>query len=314
MTPIKVLYILAMGRSGSTLLGNTLGQIEGFCDVGELRHLWGNGLRWNSPCGCGELVTQCSFWMSVTANAIEGDRDLVAARLVELQKTKVKTSKAPRLLAHLVGFRSHDYDEYAAALEAHYRAIAQESGAAVVVDGSKHPIDALLLSKVPGVELHVLHLVRDPRGVAYSWSKRKENPGTKRGFMLTRTPTASSIRWSIRVLLAGVIRISCSDRFMQLRYEDFVRQPAEALRQVLSWIGEDRPQIPITGPPNKVVLGPTHTAWGNPNRHLRGEIAIVPDEEWRRAMPRKAYVFATLPTLPLLWILGYRVFRRSSPE
>ena len=39
-TPIvKVVYIAGMGRSGSTLLGSLLGQLDGFFFVGEFRHL-----------------------------------------------------------------------------------------------------------------------------------------------------------------------------------------------------------------------------------------------------------------------------------
>lgn len=37
---IRVLYIVGSGRSGSTIIGNILGRIEGFSHVGELRYIW----------------------------------------------------------------------------------------------------------------------------------------------------------------------------------------------------------------------------------------------------------------------------------
>ena len=36
----KVLYIAGWGRSGTTILGNILGQVEGMFSVGEIRFLW----------------------------------------------------------------------------------------------------------------------------------------------------------------------------------------------------------------------------------------------------------------------------------
>ena len=37
--PVKVLYVAGLGRSGSTILANTLGQVEGFFSGGELNFI-----------------------------------------------------------------------------------------------------------------------------------------------------------------------------------------------------------------------------------------------------------------------------------
>ena len=47
---LKVLFIAGTSRSGSTLLGQLLGQIDGFIHIGELRQLWKKGFGQNSPC------------------------------------------------------------------------------------------------------------------------------------------------------------------------------------------------------------------------------------------------------------------------
>lgn len=44
---VKVLYIAGWGRSGSTILDNVLGQVEGFFSGGELSYLWERGLSEN---------------------------------------------------------------------------------------------------------------------------------------------------------------------------------------------------------------------------------------------------------------------------
>ena len=50
---IKILNITGWGRSGSTILGSILGEIEGFFYAGEIRNIWNRVLLENRLCGCG---------------------------------------------------------------------------------------------------------------------------------------------------------------------------------------------------------------------------------------------------------------------
>jgi hypothetical protein len=309
MSEVKVLYILSMGRSGSTLFGNVLGQVEGFCDVGELRNLWGLGLLGESVCGCGDKVADCLFWTSVTENAIVGDRYQAAVRLVELQKKRLGTRHILRAAAHLAGLRSSSFDSYVQALVAHYRAIAGQTDSAVVVDGSKSPIDALLLSAEAGVDLYILHLVRDPRGVAYSLLSKKEQFGEE--MRKKSRPLRTAIRWDIRNLLAEALKLRVRERYMRVRYEDFATQPAKELQRVLDWMGEGSSANPMSGLNNRLTLRPTHTAWGNRSRHKNGTIMIAPDDRWKRVMRPWDRTLATLPALPLMRRYRYRPLEMS---
>ena len=54
-----------------------------------------------------------------------------------------------------------------------YHDLARVTGASVIVDSSKSPALAALLTQVPGIELHVVHLVRDLRGVVSSGRRTK---------------------------------------------------------------------------------------------------------------------------------------------
>ena len=36
---VKVLYIVGMGRSGSTILANSLGEVDGFFSAGEICYM-----------------------------------------------------------------------------------------------------------------------------------------------------------------------------------------------------------------------------------------------------------------------------------
>ena len=57
-------------------------------------------------------------------------------------------------------------------------AAARVAGASVVIDSSKHSALAHCLRWSNAIELRVLQVVRDPRGVAYSWTKRVDRPET----------------------------------------------------------------------------------------------------------------------------------------
>ena len=50
--PVKVLFVGGFGRSGSTLLDNVLGQVDGFASCGEISYLWDRGLEQDRLCSC----------------------------------------------------------------------------------------------------------------------------------------------------------------------------------------------------------------------------------------------------------------------
>src|ERR1019366_6712916 len=62
---------------------------------------------------------------------------------------------------------------YEDALSRLYSAIREVAGKSVVVDSSREASQALVLARIPSIDLRVLHLVRDSRAVAFSYSRRK---------------------------------------------------------------------------------------------------------------------------------------------
>ena len=61
----KILYIGGWGRSGSTIISNVLGSLEGYVSIGEARYLWDRGIIQDRICGCGENFSKCLFWRDV---------------------------------------------------------------------------------------------------------------------------------------------------------------------------------------------------------------------------------------------------------
>jgi hypothetical protein len=116
--------------------------------------------------------------------------------------------------------------------------VADVSGASVVVDSSKHASTAFLLRRAPGLDLRVVHLVRDSRGVAYSWAKRVQRPEvTGEGAEMPRYGAGrAAAKWlsynSLFHLLAAT-----GVPTLPLRYEQLVAEPSRSLGEIASFAG-----------------------------------------------------------------------------
>ncbi|MBX3025244.1 sulfotransferase [bacterium] len=308
--PLDILYIGGFGRSGSTLVERCLGQLDGFCAAGELRHVWERGVVQNQLCGCGVPFRDCAFWREVMAVAFGGIDRVDGGDLVALSRRVNRTRYIPYLTLRPSAAYRRDHARFAAALLPLYRAIRQVSGCRWLIDSSKEPSYAFLLATLPGVRLSVVHLVRDSRAVAFSWMKRKEIPDVhwKRAYMHRYSAAQSAAWWAVFNGLCHVFRWTAA-RAVRVAYEDFARDPAAVLRRILTAIGEP-PALPFLRGAT-ATLRPNHTASGNPTRFLVGEVAIRPDEAWRSQMaPRDRRLVAAL-TLPLL--AGYGYWERRRP-
>ena len=184
-----------------------------------------------------------------------------------------------------------------------YKAIQKCTNSKVIVDTSKHSGYGYMLNLIPEIDLYIIHLVRDPRAVAYSWLKKKVQPDKKETIYISRySPFKSCLQWNIRNFFAEYFWKK-TNKYLLLRYEDFIDNPKESLSQALELVKEKSDDIPfIDG--HKVKLGINHGIWGNPSRFQMGEIELKKDEEWKVKMKSIDKVLSTVYTLPLL--LKYR--------
>jgi hypothetical protein len=303
--PIRILYIGGFGRSGSTLLERTLSRVDGFCAVGEVRHIWDRSFAGNQLCGCGQAFRDCAFWRAV-AHAAFGGFDLIdAERMVRLKQQVDRTRYIPSALAQWPARYRECFSEYAFMLGRLYRAIRDVSGCRVIIDSSKEPSYAFVLRALPGVDLSILHLIRDSRAVAFSWLKKKQRPEVhwKHELMARYSPVSSAIHWvTFNTLMHG--GRAAAPRYLRLHYEDFARAPETVVRRVLTWIGAGTAALSgVDG--HTLAAGIDHTASGNPMRFERGAVTIKSDEEWRTRMAGRDRLLVTLGTLPLLLAYGY---------
>jgi len=299
-TPTKVLYVAGFGRSGSTILSNSLGQVDGFFSGGELNFIWKHALIENRLCGCGRPSRECPVWRSVFDEAFGGMDKVDANEMMRLQHSGARTRHIPQMLTEkgrssLKGRMSKFLDASARL----YEAIRSVTGSRVIVDSSKEPAYGYAMNMVPELDVRVLHLIRDPRAAAYSWLKKKQQPDSEdREFMHRKSALDSAVLWdawnaSIETLWRG------SGQNRRLRYEDFVSAPRPSFERILDLIGEPDAGLPLVGE-REVKLGVSHTVSGNPNRFDTGSVALRQDDEWTKEMKLRDRNVVTGLTFPLL--------------
>jgi hypothetical protein len=307
-----VLSIVGPGRSGTTILAAVLGEAEGVVDVGELRWLWRRGLLERRSCGCGVPPEECSVWARVLAKVRPGGAAPLAQAAAEIAAAQDELSSRRHRLRAIRsaagGTSNWSALELVRAVTARLvPAIAEVTGGRVVVDSSKRAQDAAVLAGMEGVDHYVLHMVRDPGAVAFSWQRGDKTirvAGQTRA-MATRDLLPSVARWTENCLSAEVLRRHVPpERWMFLRYEDFVAQPRTTITRILAFLGQDCPSPFVDA--DTVVLGVNHTVAGNPNRFRTGSVRIALDDEWRRRMPPRRQLAVRILTWPLLIRYGYR--------
>jgi hypothetical protein len=307
----RVIYVAGMGRSGSTVLERLLGQLPGACPAGELVHLWHRGVIEGERCGCGEPFPDCPFWGKVGAAAFGGWGNVDPGRVIRL-RNRVDRARLVPLLASAAARRTlqPQLDEYVAYYLRLYAAIGQASGSRLVIDSSKHASLAFCLRGHPGLDLRVIHLIRDSRAVAYSWSKSVPRPETALESRMWTYPAASAaLRWDVQNAAIQLLSWAGPPP-VQIRYEDFVRDPAATVRRIAKFADLDcGPEFPFLDTDEagnwRADLHTAHTVSGNPMRFTTGRVPIRHDTSWRTAMPPGKRRTVTAMTLPFLARYGY---------
>lgn len=307
---VPVVFIGGFGRSGSTLLERVLGQVPGHVSVGELVHLPQRGLIDDDRCGCGKAFSDCPFWTNVGEAAFGGWSHVEGWRSLQLEVDRKRY--LPDLVAPWRAIHRRALELHAERLGRVYQAIAEVSGAKVIVDSSKHVQTAYLLHHVPGISPRVVHLVRDSRGVAYSWTKEVARPETDESELMTRYhPAAAAAQYlAYNLLFHGLGLVSTPEVF--LRYESFLADPPGQLRQLLRLLGlPGAASVDLEFLSSDCVeLEPNHSVAGNPMRYRTGRMDLRRDDEWRAHLPARQRRAVTAITAPLLAKYGY--LRRSA--
>lgn len=286
--PVRIFFLAGAARCGSTLAGRMLGQLPGLVNVGELGTslLFTDAQAIRAPCGCGQEEAACPFWTAVAAG-----RPLRAWG--EAWRTR-RLLRLWRQMRRDAGLRAR----MAEALVPLYRRVAAQTGAEWVVDTSKNPAIGLILRELPGVELAMLHLIRDPRGTVASWRTRKGYLPKIRPIKVIGWIWAASV---VSELLARRTRLR-----WRVRYRDFAADPLpllEAAARELSGKepGSARREFDFLRP-GEVRLNAQHVLVSNPDKMTEGWALLRPAPV---QLDRPSRWLTNVLTWPLLLRYGY---------
>ena len=178
----KLAFIMAPSHSGSTLLAMLLGAHPQATTIGDMA---GTPYRKNSDyrCSCGCRARECPFWMQVIermcSQGINVDVTSFGTRF-EYPKNQIinrvlgAEHRGPFLetvrdgiLRLSTGWRRqfHIIAERNVALT---DTVTKDTNSQILIDSSKLPRRLKFLLRTPELELKVIHLVRDGRGVAHT--------------------------------------------------------------------------------------------------------------------------------------------------
>jgi hypothetical protein len=299
----SVIYIAGSGRCGSTLLERVLAEIPGYVNGGELIQLARHMAPRNERCGCGQPFADCPFWTAVGKRAFGGwdSRDLES---ISQRQARLAWQRYLQFLPTIRRSVRADMAALGTWYETLCRAITGESGAAYVVDKSGDMWQALVLAGA-GIDVRVIHLIRDVRGVAFSMSQRHVNskdPANRTEMDWHTTPALAAALW-VGVLTEEKQLHRYGIPVARMRYEDLVTSPHQSIMQTLARLGLSVGPSDLTHiGDGRVTLPSSHGLSGNPSRFREGELALRPDEAWRDQMRRRDRIIVTM--------IGLRYLRR----
>ena len=315
--PVKVVFIGGYSRSGSTLLDLMLGQVPGFFSTGELAYIWGHGLQQARLCGCGQTFLNCPFWTQVGQEAFGGWNAVDVDEMVALEQAVNRHRFLPLLVAPgLRGSFKRELRRYAGILSTIYRAIHVTAGTRVIVDSTIDPAYGFLLRHVPDVDLRLVHMVRDSRATAFSWTRvqRRYDRVDAEIYQRRFRPPATALRW---MGYHGLVHLlaALGPAGLTVRYEDVVGSPREVIKRIAAHAGESVADEQLAFlQDGSVDLGVNHTIAGSQVRLRHGQVAVRVDDEWRSGLPANARRAVTALTWPFLRRYGYIGRPTSAPD
>jgi hypothetical protein len=246
-------------------------------------------------------VQQCSRWPAILQEAYGSSLPEIYPQMRAFNRWVRDRFLAVKLIPGAWRILRARFAEYADNIERLYRAIIRSTGSTLIVDSSKSVMYAQMLLSLGGLEVHLVHLVRDPRGVEYSLQKRK-----RRGIRRFRRhhPITGALQWDIANLFADRLSASSGSPAMRLRYEDLVSDPIDSLERIASLTGESV-AIPGAMSRQEIELMPNHSVAGNARRFRTGAITLRLDSEWRNNMDPGARRWVSWLSRPLLRRYGY---------
>lgn len=282
-----VIGIVGSGRSGSTLLEFLLaGDIPGSRAVGELETLVYRAIRDNELCTCLVPAQQCPKWRPVIERLVidPGRSDWEA--FLSNRRKRIWWGSTSYITAYISALCPQLRRNSLLPAPTGYRAVVEMLTLLArpdnpVVDNSKTPLHFFALVATGAIDLRLVHLVRHPRAVMWSWTRRKPLPesGARCWTMEPKPSWRAARQWLFDAFMAESLhRQNPCLPYIRISYEDLCVNPAGVLARIC-----DELKLPDHGESTDVEPRPGdyHVLGGNPDR-FNGFRVVQEDDEWRQ--------------------------------
>src|ERR1022692_1748294 len=218
---LRVMYVAGLARSGSTVLGYVLGRLPGTIFVGELAFFWRRFAN-SELCSCGKPLPDCHFWSAVVRKAFG---QLTREQVTNMNKLEQRVLRWQRVLALApVRWSTHRAKRIHIMLEKRgrlYQSICEVANVECIVDSGKEVTFGSLMARLNNTSFSTIYLVRDPRGVAFSWQKKVRSDSETRN--MPRSPAIkTAARWLSGNLFVQISLKRLSNAYSRVRYDDLV--------------------------------------------------------------------------------------------
>lgn len=224
----RVLYIMGTGRSGTTILEVVLTNSRDVAGVGEVTHIFRDGILHDEACSCQRSVQECSVWSGVLRSL--GWADLGRASEVDTLFRHIERHN--RFPLTWLGVQSRTaLERYRGENSALFALAAKVAGVRTIVDSSKFAGRALALHRAMPDQVSIIWLVRSPEGVLTAFNKpNKDEQKPKR-------PVAAMLYYLYVMTCAWLVKRRLGDKVLVVSYEQFLETPGDALSRIEQWSG-----------------------------------------------------------------------------
>lgn len=253
MAKPKVVLIVGSAHGGTTILNMVLGQHPQIFATGKLRDFpHGSLFTEDNVCSCGAAAQTCPFWSEIR----EQYRPI---------QDMPDQQKIPRL----------------------FEIISRVSGLPFVCDVSHNVGYAQQLANTSGIDLYLVNVIRDGRGVVHSRIRKDYRIGRLKSSLRCRIKRVFTVsrRWLWQRREFARLNKRLGSKAVYIQYEELCRDPHAALRPVGDCLGLDFDEIGKSlgdGQPFKRV---PHLIRGNEVLRSGSNIVLRHDTAYRKAMP-----------------------------
>ena len=238
----KIIFIAGAGRSGSTLLDITLGNMGDCFSLGELNFFVENGILKNEYCSCGNRVIDCSFWGAIIFKWSR-ERKLSNEMFVDVQYKLIRNK---RFFINLLTKPPY-YDDYIHDIKKLYDIIFKESGHNTLIDSSKNGNYIKILKKI-SQKVEVVHLKRSFSGRYKSTQKHlKFNPSQG----IEKEIKPMSFYYSFLTWYCDNFTVwfhSFGIKKTKVYYHDFITNPISVISEILDIKNNEKELLKNRGP------------------------------------------------------------------